>query len=64
MRFPKPVNIKMIFGRVENMEYDSGSDIYICQNNKKLSVDHIRHAKSKTGYISEKTIYRKQYGYL
>ena len=45
-------------GKIENMEYDAESDIYICRNGKKLTVDHIRHSKSKTGYVSEKTIYR------
>ena len=29
-----------------------------CRNGKKLGVDHIRHSKSKTGYVSEKTIYK------
>lgn len=45
-------------GKIENMEYDEELDIYTCRNGKKLTVDHIRHSKSKTGYVSEKTIYR------
>ena len=45
-------------GKIENMEYDAGSDIYICRNAKRLNADHIRHSKSKTGYVSEKTIYK------
>ena len=45
-------------GKMENMEYDSESDSYTCKNNKKLTADHIRHSKTKTGYISEKTIYK------
>ena len=45
-------------GKIENMEYNEASDIYTCRNGKKLTVDHIRHSKSKTGYVSEKTIYR------
>lgn len=45
-------------GKIENMEYDEALDIYTCINGKKLTVDHIRHSKSKTGYVSEKTIYR------
>lgn len=45
-------------GKIENMEYDEETDAYICRNNKKLSVDHIKHVKSKTGYMSEKTIYK------
>lgn len=40
------------------MEYDAQADIYTCRNGKKLGADHIRHSKSKTGYISEKTIYK------
>lgn len=45
-------------GKIENMEYDAESDVYICQNAKRLMVDHVRHSKSKTGYVSEKTIYK------
>lgn len=45
-------------GRIENMEYDTESDAYICRNAKRLAADHIRHSKSKTGYVSEKTIYK------
>jgi len=45
-------------GKIENMEYDEVSDSYLCKNKKRLSVEQIRHAKSKTGYVSEKTIYK------
>ena len=45
-------------GKIENMEYDAQSDIYICRNAKRLNADHIRHSKSKTGYVSKKTIYK------
>lgn len=45
-------------GRIENMEYDAEMDIYICRNAKKLTADHTRRSKSKTGYVSEKTIYK------
>ena len=45
-------------GKIENMEYDAEADIYTCRNNKKLTVDQIRPSKSKTGYVSEKTIYK------
>ena len=45
-------------GKIENMEYDVKKDIDTCKNGKKLGVDHIRHSKSKTGYVSEKTIYK------
>ena len=40
------------------MEYHAESDIYICRNAKKLTADHIKHSKSKTGYVSKKTIYK------
>ena len=45
-------------GRIENMKYDVETDSYICKNEKKLTVDHITHSKSKTGYASEKTVYK------
>lgn len=45
-------------GKIENMEYDEQTDSYICRNNKKLSAEYIKHTKSRTGYISEKTIYK------
>lgn len=41
-------------GKIENMEYDEKADVYTCRNNQKLTVDHISHSKSKTGYVSEK----------
>lgn len=40
------------------MEYNEEADVYTCRNDQKLTVDHIRHSKSKTGYVSEKTIYK------
>ena len=49
---------KKDIGKIENMVYDAETDIYTCKNGKKLTVDHIRRSKSKTGYISEKTIYK------
>ena len=45
-------------GRIENMDYDEKSDAYICKNRKQLSFTHVRRSKSKTGYVSEKTIYQ------
>lgn len=64
--FIKPANYEVSktrkyrndIGKIENMEYDEVSDLYICKNNKKLRADHIIHSKSKTGYVSEKTIYK------
>lgn len=45
-------------GRIENMGYHAETDIYTCRNGLKLKADHVRHLKSKTGYISKKTIYK------
>ena len=64
--FIKPANYvisktrkyKNDIGKIENIKYDSGNDFYTCRNNKKLVVDHLEHSKSKTGYVSEKTVYR------
>lgn len=64
--FIKPANYeisktrkyKKDIGKIDNMEYDEDGDFYTCKNNQKLVVDHIRHSKSKTGYVSEKTIYK------
>ena len=64
--FIKPANYEISktrkykndIGKMDNMEYDEDGDFYTCKNNQKLVVDHIRHSKSKTGYVSEKTIYK------
>lgn len=64
--FIKPANYEISktrkykndIGKIENMKYDSGNDFYTCRNNKKLVVDHLKHSKSRTGYVSEKTVYR------
>lgn len=45
-------------GKIENMEYNSQTDSYTCKNGKTLKVSHLTHSKSKTGYVSEKTIYK------
>ena len=39
------------------MDYDSESDLFICQNGKKLTANGVKIRKSKTGYESVKTIY-------
>lgn len=43
--------------RIDNMDYDSESDLFICQNGKKLIANGVKIRKSKTGYESVKTIY-------
>ena len=63
--FIKPANYEISktrkykndIGKIENMEYDEMSDFYTCKNNKRLTVSHLKHSKSKIGYVSEKTIY-------
>ena len=40
------------------MDYDEKSDSYICRNGKQLLFTQIRRSKSKTGYVSEKSIYQ------
>lgn len=45
-------------GRMEHMDYDETSDSYTCRNGKKLSFAYVRRSKSKTGYVSEKSIYQ------
>jgi transposase len=46
--------------RIENMDYTELGDYYTCKNNKKVTVNKIVKRKSKTGYISEKTIYTSE----
>ena len=55
---PKTHRYKNNIGKIENMEYAAESDVYICRNAKRLTADHVRHSKSKTGYESKKTIYK------
>lgn len=63
--FIKPANYEISktrkykndIGKIENMQYIQAEDFYICQNNKKLKVNSVKFRKSKTGYVSEKTIY-------
>ena len=44
-------------GRRENMQYLPDEDAYLCSEGRKLVVSGIRHAKSRTGFVSEKTCY-------
>ena len=64
--FIKPANYEISktrkykndIGKIDNMKYDKEGDFYICNCGRKLMVDHICHSKSKTGFVSEKTIYK------
>ena len=63
LSYIKPANFESCKTRkhknnIGNMEYDTKTDSYICKNKKKLIVEQIRHSKTKTGYESEKTIYK------
>lgn len=46
--------------RIGNMDYRQLGDYYTCKNNKKITVNKIVKRKSKTGYISEKTVYTSE----
>ncbi len=64
--FIKPANYEISktrkykndISRIENMEYDKEMDCYTCKNNKKLTVERVLTRTTKTGYRSEKTIYK------
>ena len=63
--FIKPANYEISktrkykndISKIENMDYDSESDLFICQNGKKLIANGVKIRKSKTGYESVNTIY-------
>ena len=65
LSFVKPQNYEISktrkykndISRIENMEYNEAGDYYICKNDRKLKVSNVIKRKSKTGYISEKTVY-------
>ena len=64
--FIKPANYEISktrkykndISRIENMSYDRENDCYICKINKKLTVERVLFRTSKTGYRSEKTLYK------
>lgn len=68
LAFIKPLNYEISktrkykndISRIENMEYNEAGDYYICKDNKKLTVVGTVKRKSKTGYQSEKTIYKAE----
>lgn len=65
LSFIKPANYEISktrkyqndIGRVENMEYNAEEDYYTCKNGKKLRLTGLQKDKSKTGYVSEKSLY-------
>ena len=48
---------KQDISKIQNMDYSESGDYYTCKNNRRLTVNKILVRKSKTGYLSEKTIY-------
>lgn len=62
----KPSNYEMLkkrgyklkYGRVENMEYNADGDYFVCHNGKKLVRTCTRKETTKTGFVSEKAVYR------
>ena len=66
LSFIKPINYEISktrkyqndIGRIENMDYISDGDYYQCKNSRRLEAAYVRHSKTKTGYISEKTVYQ------
>ena len=65
LSFIKPANYEISktrkyqndISRVENMEYHEDGDYYVCSQGKELHFVGLRKDKSKTGYISEKSLY-------
>lgn len=65
LSFIKPANYEISktkkykndISRIENMKYNEADDYYTCADNRKLTVTGMVKRKSKTKYISEKTIY-------
>ena len=53
----KKRSFKQDISRRENMDYDEANDEYICHAGKRLRPIAVRKQKSKSGYISDVTIY-------
>lgn len=68
LAFIKPLNYEISktrkykndIGKIDNMKYEKADYYYICENNKKLRINKIIKRKSKTGYISKKTVYTSE----
>lgn len=54
----KKKNYRTKYGRIENMEYHEMGDIFVCKADRILRRVGTKHEKSKTGFISEKAVYR------
>ena len=53
----KKRSFKQDISKRENMEYDEANDEYICHNRKRLRPIFVRKQKSKSGYVSDVTVY-------
>lgn len=54
----KKKNHRTKYGRIENMEYHELGDIFVCKAGRILWRVGTKHEKSKTGFVSEKAVYR------
>jgi Transposase and inactivated derivatives len=54
----KKKNYRTKYGRIENMEYHETGDIFVCKAGRILRRVGTKHEKSKTGFVSEKVVYR------
>ena len=54
----KKRNYRTKYGRPENMEYHGMGDIFVCQAGRILWRVGTKNEKSKTGFVSEKALYR------
>lgn len=54
----KKRRFKTDIGRMENMDYDTENDFYICKNNQKLTVQYEKQEKTATGYRRTTTVYK------
>lgn len=54
----KKRNYRTKYGRAENMEYHEMGDIFVCKAGRVLWRIGTKHEKSKTGFVSEKAVYR------
>lgn len=51
-------NYRTMYGKIENMEYHEMGDIFVCKAGRILQRVGTRHEKSKTGFVSEKAVYK------
>jgi len=56
----KKRKFKQDISKRENMEYNSAEDYYVCHNNKKLKSAFVKKQKTKSGYITDVTVYESE----